>query len=116
MQNDENDAGDPWVYGAPSDPLKIAQYREINRQWIACMDAGRPECGIEQPAIRNMTRFLLKTPEHTWGNPGRYSLPGCGGSTVAHPHLPCWWDDYRDLTSPDGEVGNAIFPRVPYET
>ena len=86
-------------------------YREISRQWIACLQAGRPECGYERPAIRNMTRFLLKTPEHTWGNPGRYSLPGCGGSTVAHPHLPCWWDDYRNLSSADGE---ALLNTQPY--
>ena len=86
-------------------------YREISRQWIACLQAGRPECDYEHPAIRNMTRFLLKTPEHTWGNPGRYSLPGCGGSTIAHPHLPCWWDDYRNLSSADGE---ALLNTQPY--
>ena len=61
------EVGDTWIYGVPSDPLKMAQNREIQRQWIACMEAGNPACDYSQPAIRNMTRFLQKTPEHTWG-------------------------------------------------
>jgi hypothetical protein len=105
------EAGDPWIYGAPSDILKIAQNREIQRQWVACLKAGHPECAYDHPAIQNMTRFLLKVPEHTAGNPGRYSLPGCGGSTVAHPHLPCWWDDYRDLRTVSGQ---ALLKSQPY--
>jgi len=59
------EVGDTWIYGVPSDPLKMAQNREIQRAWIECMDAGRTECAYDNPAIQNMTRFLMKAPEHT---------------------------------------------------
>jgi hypothetical protein len=33
------DIGDGWVYGVPSDPLKVAQFREAARQRSACLAA-----------------------------------------------------------------------------
>ena len=58
--------GDTWIYGVPSDPLKVARYREVARlrdEWIA----GRQ---IRSPAMRRISRFLrsfLLEVEHTWG-------------------------------------------------
>jgi len=64
------EAGDTWIHGNPSDPLKIAQLRGIQRAWIACLQSGEPRCATTDPAIQNMTFFLLKAPEHTWGAMG----------------------------------------------
>lgn len=54
----------------------MMQHREIQRAWIECLHAGVPACGFENPTIQNMTRFLMKAPEHTWGIPG---ISGWGG-------------------------------------
>ena len=70
------EVGDTWVYGNPSDPLKMAQYRAIQRAWIKCLQSHEPRCQPSDPAIQNMTFFLLKAPEHTWGTPG---ISGWGG-------------------------------------
>ena len=68
-----SEIGDTWIYGVPSDPLKMAQNREIQRIWIKCLnhenESFAAACGANNPTIQNMTRFLLKIPEHTWGLP-----------------------------------------------
>ena len=61
--------GDTWIYGAASDPLKLAMMRAMMRERTACVAALR--CGpAEEPHLEEFTRLLLKLPEHTWG--------GCG--------------------------------------
>lgn len=72
----EAEAGDTWIYGTASDPLKFMQYREIVRAWTECLEAGEPRCAAADPTVANMTRWLLKAPEHTWGLPG---IAGWGG-------------------------------------
>ena len=57
--------GDTWIYGAPSDPLKVARYRGIARlrsEWIAQrkLQAG------DATDLAFLSRFLLEV-EHTWG-------------------------------------------------
>ena len=58
--------GDTWIYGVPSDPLKVARYREVARlrdEWIA-----RRQTAAR--AMRRTSRFLssfLLEVEHTWG-------------------------------------------------
>ena len=68
-----SEIGDTWIYGVPSDPLKISQNREIQRVWIECLEHEDKDlsaaCSMNNYAIQNMTRFLLKIPEHTWGLP-----------------------------------------------
>lgn len=59
--------GDTWIFGVASDPLKMAQHREIQRQWIACMKAGEASCQQEDKTIERMALFLHKAPDHTWG-------------------------------------------------
>eukprot|EP01048_Picozoa_sp_COSAG05_P004600 COSAG05_NODE_254_length_12842_cov_140.995292_1_plen_827_part_00 len=59
--------GDTWIHGVASDPLKMAQHREIQRQWIACMKSGEASCQHDDKTIERMTLFLHKAPDHTWG-------------------------------------------------
>lgn len=70
------EVADTWTYGNPSDPLKIAQHRALQRAWIRCLRSGEPRCTMLDPAIQNFTFFMMKTPEHTWGTPG---ISGWGG-------------------------------------
>jgi hypothetical protein len=59
--------GDVWVQGIASDPFKMAQYRTIARARAACIESGK--CSIDDPVLKNMSRWLIKPPEHTWGLP-----------------------------------------------
>ena len=57
--------GDTWIYGTPSDPLKIARYREIARlrqEWIASNKLVKGG-----PVDQHMLARLALAPEHTWG-------------------------------------------------
>lgn len=57
--------GDTWIYGIPSDPPKVARYREmarLRREWIA---NGRFKTG--DATDRQMLRRLMLAVEHTWG-------------------------------------------------
>ena len=57
--------GDTWIYGVPSDPLKVARYREIARlrsEWIA----NRKLQAGDATDLAFLSRFLLEV-EHTWG-------------------------------------------------
>ncbi len=59
------EVGDTWIYGIPSDPVKVARYREVARlrkEWIG---GGRFQTGDETD--RNLLRRLALAPEHTWG-------------------------------------------------
>lgn len=57
--------GDTWIYGVPSDPVKVARYREmlrLRRGWIA---AGRFKAA-DAVDIALLRRLALAA-EHTWG-------------------------------------------------
>ncbi len=57
--------GDTWIYGVPSDPLKVVRYREVARlrsEWIA---DGKFQAG-DATDLAFLGRFLLEV-EHTWG-------------------------------------------------
>ena len=57
--------GDTWIYGVPSDPVKVARYREVvrlRRDWIA---NGQWKVG-EASDVAFLRRFALAA-EHTWG-------------------------------------------------
>ncbi len=57
--------GDTWIYGVPSDPVKVARFREVarlRRGWIA---AGKLRAG-DAADLAFLRRFLLEA-EHTWG-------------------------------------------------
>lgn len=57
--------GDTWIYGVPSDPYKVARYREaarLRRQWIG---EKKFACG-DKADLQFLRRFSLAI-EHTWG-------------------------------------------------
>jgi hypothetical protein len=57
--------GDTWIYGVPSDPVKVARYREVARlrsEWIA---EGKLQAG-DATDLGFLSSFLLEV-EHTWG-------------------------------------------------
>jgi hypothetical protein len=57
--------GDTWIYGVPSDPVKIARFRELSRlrrEWIA---RGRFHTG-DGTDLALLCKLLLAA-EHTWG-------------------------------------------------
>jgi hypothetical protein len=57
--------GDTWIYGVPSDPLKVARYREVarlRREWIT----GRKLEPGDATDLAFLNSFLLEV-EHTWG-------------------------------------------------
>jgi uncharacterized protein DUF5054 len=57
--------GDTWIYGAPSDPPKIARYREMARlrgEWLASK-----QMSVGDATDRQLLRRLVLAVEHTWG-------------------------------------------------
>jgi len=57
--------GDTWIYGVPSDPVKVARYREVARlrqEWIA---QAKFRAGDDTDLA--LLRRLLLAVEHTWG-------------------------------------------------
>jgi hypothetical protein len=57
--------GDTWIYGVPSDPPKIARYREVARlrkEWITSNKLVKGG-----PVDQKMLARLALAPEHTWG-------------------------------------------------
>jgi hypothetical protein len=57
--------GDTWIYGIPSDPLKVARYREAARmrqEWIA-----QKKLEIGGDIDRALLRRMALSVEHTWG-------------------------------------------------
>ena len=57
--------GDTWIYGVPSDPVKVARYREVSRlrrEWIA-----QSKFQVGDATDLGLSRRLLLAVEHTWG-------------------------------------------------
>jgi hypothetical protein len=57
--------GDSWIYGVPSDPLKMARYRELSRLRDAWIAKGSIRAGDATDLA--LLRHLLLVVEHTWG-------------------------------------------------
>ena len=57
--------GDTWIYGIPSDPGKVARYREIARLRGEWLDGKRFQIG--DATDRQLLRRLVLAVEHTWG-------------------------------------------------
>ena len=60
-----HEIGDTWIYGVPSDPVKVARYREVCRlrqEWIA-----QGQFRAADPTDLALLRRLLLAAEHTWG-------------------------------------------------
>jgi hypothetical protein len=61
----DKEIADSWIYGVPSDPLKTAKYRAMQREFDACISDG--SCDKSDPRVMNFTTQFLKNGEHTWG-------------------------------------------------
>ena len=57
--------GDTWIQGPASDPIKMQRYRTINRLRSKCVQQGK--CDVADKRFDDMSRLLLKLPEHTYG-------------------------------------------------
>ena len=57
--------GDTWIYGVPSDPVKVAQYLELARLRKAWIAKGKFRVGDATDIA--ILRHLLLATEHTWG-------------------------------------------------
>lgn len=57
--------GDTWIYGVPSDPIKVARYREVSRLRQRWIRESRFQLGDKTD--RAFLADLLLEPEHTWG-------------------------------------------------
>jgi hypothetical protein len=60
-----DEIGDTWIYGVPSDPVKVARYREmarLRREWIA-----QQQLIPGDPTDVALLRRLALAVEHTWG-------------------------------------------------
>lgn len=65
--------GDSWIYGAASDPSKIAAYRELLRLRDAWVSEGR--LAPDSDEYENFCLSLLLVPEHTWGMETKKFMP-----------------------------------------
>jgi hypothetical protein len=57
--------GDTWIYGVPSDPVKVARYREVarlRREWLA-----QDKFRVGDANDRALLGRLALCAEHTWG-------------------------------------------------
>jgi hypothetical protein len=57
--------GDTWIYGVPSDPLKVARYREVARLRQDWIRQGKFQLGDATDIA--LLRKLALAAEHTWG-------------------------------------------------
>jgi hypothetical protein len=57
--------GDTWIYGVPSDPVKLARYRELLRLRAEWVKSGTITPGDKQD-LAFLQKFALAV-EHTWG-------------------------------------------------
>jgi len=60
-----SEMGDTWIHGAPSEPVRLGFLRRADALRSECLASGA--CDAADPRVANMTRFLLKCAEHTWG-------------------------------------------------
>jgi hypothetical protein len=64
--------GDTWIHGTGSDPVKVAQFRALQRLWANCTRSS--DCDSDSASFHNFTRLLLKGGEHTWGADVKFEL------------------------------------------
>ena len=57
--------GDTWIYGIPSDPVKVARYRELLRLRTEWIDQGKFQIA-DATDLKFLSKFALAA-EHTWG-------------------------------------------------
>jgi hypothetical protein len=61
----EQEIGDTWIYGVPSDPVKVARYLELCRLRVEWIEKAKFRSGDATDLA--ILRSLLLAVEHTWG-------------------------------------------------
>ena len=61
----EQEIGDTWIYGVPSDPVKVARYLELCRLRVEWIEKAKFATGDATDIA--ILRSLLLAVEHTWG-------------------------------------------------
>jgi hypothetical protein len=59
------DLTDTWLMGVPSDPVKTAKMRVMQRCVADCLQAST--CSYADPKFYNFSSLSIKNSEHTWG-------------------------------------------------
>ncbi|MBB5058421.1 hypothetical protein HDF16_003135 [Granulicella aggregans] len=105
--------GDTWIYGIPSDPAKVARFREVARlrqQWIK-----ERHFDVGDSTDRQLLRRLLLAVEHTWGTDTKSYLdndhyrPADLAAVIDQPAyktMTTSWQEKRD----DIDLGIAALP------
>ena len=105
--------GDTWIYGVPSDPAKVARYREVARLRKAWIAQARFKVG--DGTDRQLLRRLLLAVEHTWGTDTKSYLdndhyrPADLAAVIEEPAyktMTTSWQEKRD----DIDLGVASLP------
>ena len=60
--------GDTWIQGIAADPRKTAEYRAYAKSLLHYVS--QPGNSLKDPVVYNMSTYLIKLPEHTWGLSG----------------------------------------------
>jgi hypothetical protein len=67
--------GDPWLFGAASDPAKLAAFRHLLRTRTAARARLEADGEARRAALIDVDRTLLLVAEHTWGLDQKEALP-----------------------------------------
>eukprot|EP00656_Telonema_subtile_P005519 TRINITY_DN1250_c0_g2_i2.p1 TRINITY_DN1250_c0_g2~~TRINITY_DN1250_c0_g2_i2.p1 ORF type:complete len:838 (-),score=162.47 TRINITY_DN1250_c0_g2_i2:112-2625(-) len=70
----DQEVGDSWIYGVPSDPKKISVSRAIDRALTKYLANG----GVRDAPYLNFSRLAIKNCEHTWGKDVKSNLKDNG--------------------------------------
>ena len=63
-----SEIGDTWIQGIAADPRKTAEYRAYAKSLLHYLS--QPGNSLKDPVVYNMSTYLIKLPEHTWGLSG----------------------------------------------
>lgn len=105
--------GDTWIYGIPSDPKKVARFREVSRMRRTWISSGHFAAGDAKDR-QFLRRFLLAV-EHTWGTDTKSYLdnthyrPADLAASLGRPGyltMLTSWQEKRD----DIDLGIAALP------
>ncbi len=61
----QDEIGDTWIQGVPSDPERVALYRAFLRARLQCLQLG--QCNRSDTDYKRFNFLLVKIAEHTWG-------------------------------------------------
>jgi len=68
LQQSSSESGETWIVSDTADPVKMAYYRTVSREYIKCLNNGQCD-PMKDNRLALFLRMLLKLPEHTYGLP-----------------------------------------------